>query len=216
MAGGQYRLMRLGIVACEAFRKELEMVTGGDPDVVHKEYLDFGLHAYPETLRRAITEKVNSLEGRVDAVFIGYGICQSLKGISGELRVPALRLDCDDCIATLLTPPIYEAERRKCAGTFFVTPFFAERGMEGMMKELRLDSPKFQRYDKMWFIRRLFDGYSRALFVDTGVGNRERYEALSRAFAEELGLKHEATKGTVSVLAEALSKAKQLAGQKSG
>ncbi|MEM2126292.1 MAG: DUF1638 domain-containing protein [Candidatus Methanosuratincola sp.] len=205
--------MRLGIVACEALRKELEMITENDPDVTYREYLDFGLHTYPDQMRKVITEKVNSLERTVDAVFLGYGICQSLGEISRDLRVPAVRLECDDCIAALLTPSGYEIERKKCAGTFFVTPFFAEAGLNRMVKELRLDHPKFQRYDKMWFIRRFFDGYSRALYVETGVGENERHEKLARAFAEELGLMFEATKGTLSVLREALARAKGLAKQ---
>lgn len=206
----------MGIVACEAMKKELEMIIGNDPDVTYREYLDFGLHTYPDQMKKVITEKVNSLERTVDAVFLGYGICQSLGEISRNLRVPAVRLECDDCIAALLTPSGYEMERKRCAGTFFVTPFFAEVGLNRMVKELHLDHPKFHRYDKMWFIRRLFDGYSRALFVETGVGDNERYEALARALAEELGLRYEATEGTVSFLKEELARAKRLAKQNGG
>lgn len=208
--------MRLGIIACEALKKELEMITKNDPDVCYKEYLDFGLHIYPDQMRKVITEKVNSLERTVDGVLLGYGICQSLREISRDLRVPAVRLECDDCIAALLTPSGYESERKRCAGTFFVTPFFAEAGMNRMVKELHLDHPKFQRYDKMWFIRRFFDGYSRVLYVDTGVGDNERYEALARAFAEELNLRFETAQGTVVGLREALMIAKQLAKQNGG
>ena len=42
--------VRVGIVACEIFKHEMEMLTEGDPDIVFKEYLEFGLHIYPEDL----------------------------------------------------------------------------------------------------------------------------------------------------------------------
>ncbi|MDI9644821.1 MAG: DUF1638 domain-containing protein [Candidatus Verstraetearchaeota archaeon] len=204
----------MGIVACEALKKEIEMVSSGDPEIAYREYLDFGLHSDPKRMKAVIVEKVNSLEGQVDGVFLGYGICQSLRDVDRDLRVPTFRLECDDCIAALLTPAGYENERKKCAGTFFTTPFFAEAGMKRMIKELHLDQPKFQKYDKMWFIRRFFDGYSRVLYVETGAGEDGRHEALSKAFAEELGLKHESTTGTVSLLAEGLVRAKQVAKQR--
>jgi hypothetical protein len=194
---------------------ELEMLTAGDPDIVYKEYLDFGLHTVPEKMKKTIIEKVNSLEGKVDAVFLGYGTCQSLSGIIKQFRVPTVMLECDDCIAVLLTPEGYERERKKCAGTFYNTPFFSEIGLKRMLKELHLEDPKFQKYDKMWFVKRLFEGYSRCLYVETGAGDRERHEALSQAMAEELNLKHETTDGTVAILQDGLMRAKELASAKS-
>lgn len=203
--------MRLGIVSCEAIKGEMRALTEGDPDIVHTEYLDFGLHVNPENMKRVIIEKVNALEGKVDAVFLGYGICQSLSGITTQFKIPVAMLEVDDCIAALLTPSGYETERKKCAGTWYNTPFFSEAGMRRLMKEFRLDDPKFQKYDKMWFIKRLFSGYSRCLYINTGVGDVERQEAFSRAFAEELNLRHETTQGTVSILRDGLMRAKALA-----
>ena len=191
----------------------MELLIQGDPDVVCKEYLDFGLHVNPENMKKVIIEKVNALEGKVDSVFLGYGVCQSLSGVTKQFRMPVAMLEVDDCIAALLTPPGYERERKKCAGTWYNTPFFSEAGMLRLMKEFHLDEPKFQKYDKMWFIRKMFSGYSRCLYIDTGVGETERREALSKAFAEELNLRHEATSGTVSMLREGLMRAKALAGK---
>jgi len=203
--------MRLGIVACEALKGEIEVLTRGDPDVVCREYLDFGLHAHPENMKKTIIDKVNSLEGKVDAVFLGYGFCQSLTGITKQFKVPTVMLETDDCISILLSPSAYERERKKCAGTLYNTPFFSEAGMARIIKDMHLDAPKYQKYGEMWFIKKMFGGYSRCLYVDTGIGDREKHEALSMAIADELNLKHETTEGTVYILREGLERAKALA-----
>jgi hypothetical protein len=201
---------RLGIVACEIFEKELELILKDYPEVTHREYLEFGLHICTQKLKKTVIEKVNALEGKVDSVFLGYGYCQSLKGITEQLRVPTVMLETDDCIGVFLTPSGYEMERKACTGTWFNSPLFAEMGIARQIKELHIDKLKNPRHEPMWFIRKFFEGYSRCLYVDTGVGERERYEALSMDFAKELGLKHESRDGTLSLLVEGLDAAKRL------
>src|SRR5512136_2282076 len=119
---------RLGVVACEIFEKELELILKGYPEVTYKEYLEFGLHICTQELKKTVIEKVNALEGKVDSVFLGYGYCQSLKGITEQLRVPTAMLETDDCIGVLLTPSEYEREKKTCTGTWFNSPFWAEMG----------------------------------------------------------------------------------------
>ena len=203
--------MRVGIVACEAIKREIDLLTNGDPDIVQKEYLEFGLHVFPQKMKQTIIEKVNSLEGKVDSVFLGYGYCQSLQGVTESLRVPTAMLEVDDCVLALLTPSEYFKERAKCTGTWYAFPFIAEMGIPKITKELHLDQIKNSKYDAMWFIRKFFEGYSRCLYIDTGIGERERFETLSKEFARQLNLKHESRDGTLVILREGLNKAKMLA-----
>lgn len=203
--------IRIGIVACDILKREIDKITLNDPDIVHKEYLEFGLHTYPEKLKFTVMDKVNALEGKVDAVFLGYAICQSLKGVTTELRVPAVMLEGDDCIATFLTPMGYAEEKRKCTGTWFNSPGWAELGIEGCIKELHLDSAMDQGYEPMYFMRMMFTGYSRCLFIDTGVDDKEHYETLSKDFAREMELGHESRECSLDLLVEALESTKRLA-----
>jgi len=210
--------LRIGIVACETFRRELDMITQNDDEIVHKEYLEFGLHEFPEELKRTVVQKVNALQGKVDAVFLGYGYCQSLKGITARMTVPTVMIEADDCVGAFLTPQGYEAQRKKCAGTWYATPAFCEMGRDWFQKRLESQMPEGKRreleaagYDVSWFLRQLFDGYSRALFIDTGIGNREYFEGLSKQFAAELNLRHECCTGTLSMVKEAIQATKDLA-----
>lgn len=202
---------RIGIIACEILKQEIEMLTKDDPDIVHREYLEFGLHIDSAMLKAKVTEKVNALKGKVDSVFLGYAICQSLRDITKQVEVPTSMMESDDCIGAFITPEEYAREKRVCTGTWFSTPGWAELGIDGAIKNLHLDCMKDQGYDPMFFLKMLFEGYHRCLYVDTGTGEKEKYEDMSKDFARRLNLKHESRGCDLRVLEKALAEAKELA-----
>jgi len=205
--------MRIGVVACESFRKEMDLLTEGDPDIVHKEYLEFGLHSYPQDLKRAVVEHVNALQEKVDAVFLGFGTCNSLKDVGNELSVPMVTIEADDCVGALLTNEEYAMERKVCAGTLFAIPFISEMGTEYFEKELKSKMPDYEELgvDAQWFLEIMFDGYSRLLHVDTGVGDAEALQRRSMDMADRLKLRYEERQGTLQVLRDRLQDTKDLA-----
>ncbi len=200
-------------MACESFRMEMDLLTEGDPDIVHKEYLEFGLHSYPQDLKRAVVEHVNALQGRVDAVFLGFGTCNSLKDVRKELVVPTVTIEADDCVGALLTNEEYAREKKVCAGTMFAIPFISEMGTAYFENELYSKMPNYKELgvDAQWFLDMLFDGYSRVLLVDTGVGDRDDLRSRSRDMADRLGLRYEERQGTLQVLKDRLQDTKDLA-----
>jgi hypothetical protein len=206
-------MVKIGIVACETLKREIDVVIDGDPSIVHIEYLEFGLHTWPEELKKAVVERINNLEGKVDAVMLGYGVCNSLKDVTSMVRVPTVRFDVDDCVGCLMTTEGYNRERKVCAGTFFATPAFCDMGTEWFKKTLRKDMPNFEELgiDEQWFLDRMFDGYSRVLYIDPGIGGREECEAKSKQFAADLKLRHESCDGTLEVIRFALDETKMLA-----
>ncbi|MDW5563140.1 MAG: DUF1638 domain-containing protein [Methanomassiliicoccus sp.] len=210
---GQEEIMRIGIIACETFERGLEELIQGDEDIVYKEYLEFGLHEYPEDLKRVVIDKVNSLEGKVDAVLLGYGICNSLKDVVAEMRVPTVQLVGDDCIGVLITPEEYARERKICAGTMYHTPYFSKMGREWFERKLSEQMPNYREVglDLDWYLRTMFDGYQRVLFIDDGLGNMEEFETMSRRFAADLHLRYERRCGTLELLAQGLARTKELA-----
>lgn len=203
--------VRIGVIACEIFKHELDLLTKDDPEIVVREYVEFGLHVYPEELRRAVIEKINSLDNIVDAVFLGYGICQSLENIPNQVKVPTVALPVDDCISALLTPTEYAKEKTACTGTWFATPGWAEIGKDGVIKTLRLDCLKDQGYPPELFLEMIYESYSRSLFIDTGVPEAEGFKKLSEKFAHEIQLEHDCRKGTLDILKDGLRRAKELA-----
>jgi hypothetical protein len=203
--------MRIGLVACDIFEPEFELLLKDDPDFVHKEYVEFALHAYPDDMREKLLEKVNALKGTVDAVLLGYAICQSLGGFPEAVDVPTVMLEGDDCICVLLGAREYANEKKICAGTWFSSPGWARAGMDGLIKEMHLDS--IEGVDPMVFAEMLFDGYERCLYIDSGVECPSDcdYLARSKEFASQLKLRHDERTCDLRNLESKIKKVKELA-----
>jgi hypothetical protein len=204
-------MVRIGVVACDMIRRELEMILPEFPEVTEVIWLESALHVYPKRMKETIIQLMNELGERVDAVFIGYGFCQSLKGIETEVTVPVVLPQYDDCIAMLFTPQRYAAEVKKEVGTWFMTPGWAEIGAELVIKELRLERARKYGRDPMDMAKRLFTHYRRGLYIDTGVGDNEQFVAMAEQFCRDFNLTLERTSATSGILREELDRCVALA-----
>ena len=202
--------MRIGIVACDILEPEIELLTKDDADFVHREYVEFALHEYADEMRTILIGKVNALKGKVDAVLLGYAVCQSLSGFPDSVDVPTVMLEGDDCICALLGAKDYNDEKKICAGTWFSSPGWGRAGMEGLIKEFHLDS--VEGTDPIVFLKMLFESYERCLYIHTG-GNEAGGEYLKRSkeFADALELKHDERKCDLTRIEDAVKKVKMLA-----
>jgi hypothetical protein len=198
--------MRVGVVACNVMRRELEKLLADRPGIEEVVWLDGALHVHPGKMKETIREEVNKLKGRVDAVFLGYGYCQSLKGLDQEFDFPVILPQVDDCIALLFTPERYAEEVKKEVGTWFMTPGWAEVGAEMVIKELRLDRVAKYGKDPLEMARRLFTHYKRGLYISTGVGDDEDSLSRAREFCADFNLSLETTSAEPTLLAAWLRK----------
>lgn len=206
--------MRLGIIACDVLKPEIEFLTKDDPDFVVREYLEFALHEYPKEMKRKIVDTVNKYEGELDAVFLGYAICQSLEFVTSELKVPTVMLKGADCIDAILSPEEYVKEKQICTGTWFMTPGWAEQGINGLIKEFHLND--IEGYEPQFFLDMLFDSYQRCLFIDDGIGNEDDYRKKSEAVADQLKLRLDCRKCNLDGITSAIKATKELALKKCG
>lgn len=203
--------MRVGIIACDMMRMELEKILeemAWSPEVL---FMDAALHVKPQNMRKRLITEIRKMGGRVDAVFMGYGICQSLEGIEAECDIPVILPAVDDCISLLLGTERYAGEIRKETGTWFMTPGWADVGAGMVIKELHLDRVKKYGKDPMEMARRLFTHYRRGLLIDTGVGERDEVMANARQFCTDFNLTLEETTSDCSLLRQWVAKARDLA-----
>jgi len=199
--------MRVGIIACSILQQELESILNKmqwSPEVM---YLDAALHVTPQKMKNSLIEHINQMAERVDAVFLGYGFCQSLQGIEEECSIPVILPQIDDCISLLLGPDRYASEVKKETGTWFMTPGWAEVGAEMVIKELHLDRVTRYGKDPMQMAKRLFTHYRRGLFIDTGVGDRMASLTAAEKFCADFDLTLEKTTSEPILLEEWLRKA---------
>ena len=206
--------MRIGILACDILKPELEYLTADDPDIVMKKYLEYALHVNPAHMKEVILDEAKLFRGKVDVLFLGYAVCNSLENITAEIRVPTVMLKGCDCIEAILGPDEYEAEKKICTGTWFNTPGWAMEGTQGLIKEMHLDA--LEGVEPEFIFSIIFGSYQRVLFLDTGIGDEERYCELSKKFADELKLGHDRRKCNLSRIQNALAEAKGLAASLEG
>lgn len=209
-------MMRIGILGCDAIKDELELITADDADVVVREYLEFGLHLHPDELKKAILERLSRMKGRVDLVFLGYGHCQALKGLPEQAPLPVVMLEHEDCIAAMLTTERYHVEKKKGGITWFYPAGWAKYGMPGVVNLFELDRVTSDEYTPDYFLKLMFDGFSRCLFIDTGVGDTPTCRCHSEQFAQSLGLRHEEARGSLDLMREAWYNAKGVAAEMEG
>jgi hypothetical protein len=206
--------MRIAVIACDMIKLEIDRLIADDPDITEVVYLEAALHVYPEKMRDALVEQIDALEGRVDAVFLGYGYCQSLKDIEQLVRVPTVLPPYDDCIQFLLTRERYDQEIEREIGTWFMSPGWAEVGAHMVIKELKLDRALKYGRDPMEMAKRLFTHYKRGLFFNTGLPDEqlEPYRDKAKEFCADFSLTFEETSAADSpILREELARCKRLA-----
>ncbi len=204
-------MVRIGVIACDMIQLELEKVLPEYPEVVEIVWLESALHVYPERMKQTIIERINEMKARADVIFLGYGYCQSLKGIEQEVDIPVVLPQHDDCLAILLTPERYAEEKKKECGTWFMTPGWAEIGAEMVIKELHLERARKYGKDPMVLAKRLFAHYRRGLYVDTGVGNEEHFQEKAAQFCRDFDLVLEKSSAESGILAEELERCRRAA-----
>ncbi len=210
--------MKVACVCCDIMKLEMEKVLAENPDleVTSLEFFDFGLHVYPDDLLDEVTKRVEQIqqEGEAEAVFLGYGYCNALKGIEQKVDIPVVLPPVEDCIALFLGPRRYAEERIKCAGTWFMTPGWCIEGLQGVIKELHLDSVPNSKYTPLDFARLMFKNYKRTLFIDDGVGDLAEHQRQAEEFAGLLDLEVERTEGTLDILREEIARLRSIGDQK--
>jgi hypothetical protein len=205
--------MQLGVIACTALKPELDRLLESVPEVAEVVYLDSALHIHPQKMRERLRQEISTLGPSVDAIFLGYGFCQSLWGLDEEFGFPVILPQIDDCIALLLTPERYAEEIRQEVGTWFMPPGWAEIGAQIVIKELGLDRATRYGKDPMEMARRLFTHYRRGLFIDTGVGKRQVLLEKASDFCKVFNLTLETTTANITLLETWLKKARSAAEQ---
>jgi len=200
--------LRIGVVACDIMKRELERIFPAVPEISEIIWLEAALHCRPKSMKEVIVENINAIKDRVDVIFLGYGYCQSLKGIEDEFDIPIVMPQMDDCIQILMTPETYLQEIRKEVGTWFLTPGWAEVGVEMVIKENHLDRVVKYGKDPIEMAKRLFTHNRRGLFIDTGVGDNDLFIGKSEEFCKIFDLKLDKMTAVSTVLEEHLEKCK--------
>lgn len=176
--------------------------------------LELGLHSVIKGLRDGVVTATEQLAPHVRAVMLGYGLCGNAldkpEKLFADCSVPVIvPVDedhpVDDCIGLLIGGrETYYEEQCKCAGTMFMNSGFARHWKTMLAGDRGTDySPKMAK--------RLFAAYKRSLLLPTEVMGSEEMTENIREFNEVHGLEIESRAGTLHILMDTWSRAKEAA-----
>jgi hypothetical protein len=211
--------MRLRLIACEIFYRELCAAVARSINRVDVEFLPKGLHDIGQAGMSARLRGVLAAvePARYDAVLLGYGLCSNgLVGLRAH-GVPLVVPRAHDCITLFLgSKERYLDYFHTHPGAYFKTSGWIERG-DGLAQlnpdSIATRSGMTQTYDDLvakygednakYLYEQLCNmtrNYSRLTYIAMGVEPDDRFERQTRQTAAERGWQFERLEGDMSLL----------------
>ncbi len=211
--------MRLKLIACEVFYREMCVAVARSPNQVDVEFLPKGLHdigcvGMLERMQGTL-DKVD--ESRYEAVLFGYGLCNNgLAGLRAR-SIPMVVPRAHDCITVFLgSKERYLDYFNNHPGVYFKTSGWIERGTaEGELKQLSIshqagmdrtyqelvakygeENAKFL-YDELCQHAR---NYGQFTFIEMGIEPDDRFEKQTIEEANQRGWKFEKIRGDMTMI----------------
>ena len=204
--------MRFIVLTCEALARSVYGFAAETPHTVTVQLFKQGLHNRPKNLRQVLQEQIDAVEPDAwDAILLAYGMCgRSTVGLTSR-HTPLVIPRAHDCITLYLgSRERYQAEFDRHPGTYWYSVDYMERTEPGAAVALGaagIDDIEAQ-YDHyvekygqttadmlMEEMRKWSQHYTRAVFIDTGLGDGERFADIARAKAEREGWIYERKAG---------------------
>jgi hypothetical protein len=211
------RPQRLLAVTCEVLARAVYLCAARSPQTVDVRLLRRGLHDRPPNLRAVLQAEIDAAGPPHDAVVLAYGLCG---GAAAGLRAGAIPLvvpRAHDCIALFLgSRERYTDQSAAHPGTFWYVQDYLERDNSGgpfagvgavSDAEARETYDAYVlRYGKdnadylMEALGEWQRAYTRAAFVDMGVGDDASASARARADAARHGWSYERLAGELALI----------------
>jgi len=211
--------MRLKLLSCEVFYREMAYAISRSPNIVDVEFLPKGLHDIgAKGMRERVQGALDRIdESQYDAVLFGYGLCNN--GLAG-LRargIPLVVPRAHDCITLFLgSKERYVEYFYAHPGVYFKTTGWIERGENtGELRQLSIQQQTGLNVRLGEFIakygedngRYLYEmlgndtrNYGQFTFIEMGVEPDGSYEARTREDAERRGWKFAKVRGDLSMI----------------
>jgi len=204
-------------IACGVFRTDLDSLISNWTIRPVVEYLEGGLHAEPEKLRKEVQNAINKVPESYKYIVILYGMCG--KGIVGlhsgnhTLVIPRVH----DCISLFLGGTAeYRKQFSHVPGTFYISAGWYEeqiqpRGKNSISFPRQYvddfdDDVMENRYGRenadeiSSFFNSWKENYTRSVFIDTGSGDKDKYEKHARDMAEDFKWEYSKLAGSTQLI----------------
>jgi hypothetical protein len=188
-------------LTCEALARSVYAAAASTPHTVSVRLLEQGLHDHPRNLRIALQTQIDAIEaGAYDAILLAYGLCGLSTAHITARHTPLVLPRAHDCITLYLgSQERYQEEFEQHPGTYWYSVDYMERGGGTALGAASLQDNEAQYEawvrkfgqeaadDLVAEMRRWSQHYTRAVFIDTGLGDTEHFEQMAREKAEREG-----------------------------
>ena len=211
--------MRLRVISCEVFTRELCDAAARSGHQVDLDFLPKGLHDIGCTgMLARLQAAVDAVDAsRYDALILGYGLCNN--GIAGlaARSLPLIVPRAHDCMTLFFgSRERYEEYFRKNPGTYFLTTGWIERGeATGDLRQLSIQHAngmdltygelvaKYGEDNARFLYDQLCDQtkhYRRLTFIEMGLEPDGSFLETARKRAEEKGLTFGTEEGNLRLI----------------
>ena len=172
--------MRLRLIACEVFTRELCALVAGSANEVDVSYLPKGLHSAGATTMLAhLQETIDQVPVGYDATLLGYGLCNNGLRHLVARQTPLVIPRAHDCITLFLgSRQRYRKHFDDHPGTYYLTSGWIERGDGGndyKLRNIERDNGLDLSYDTL--VARY--GADNAAFLAEALGQTNHYGDLA-------------------------------------
>jgi hypothetical protein len=211
--------MRLKLISCEVFYREMCAAIARSPNQVDLEFLPKGLHDIgSKGMVARLQEALDRVdETRYEAILLGYGLCNNgLHGLKAR-SIPIVVARAHDCITLFLgSKERYQQYFEDHPGVYFKTSGWIERGQNaGELSQLSIqhiagmdrtfeelvakygeDNARYL-YDELCVHTR---NYGQFTFIEMGIEPEGIFEQKTREDAEKRGWRFEKVCGDMSMI----------------
>lgn len=204
--------MKLIALTCEALARSLYSLAAQSPHTLTIRLFKQGLHNRPKNLRGVLQEQIDAIApGECDAILLAYGICGNATIGLIARHAPLILPRAHDCITLYLgSHSRYQEEFEQHPGTYWYSTDYMERqdeknrialGAAGVADEEKQYEEYVAKFGKetadllIEEMRRWSQHYTRAVFIDTGLGDGTRFEQMAQAKAAQEGWIYERKQG---------------------
>lgn len=212
-------MQRLTALTCEALARSLYAFSAATPNTVTIRLFKQGLHNHPRSLRSVLQAEIDALDAsadEVDAILLVYGMCGTATVGLTARRTPLVIPRAHDCITLYLgARDRYQEEFEAHPGTYWYSVDYMERqdknnqialGAAGLEET----EAKYEEYVQKFGqetadllveeLRKWSQHYTRAVFIDTGLGDLERFEQMAKDKAAHENWIYERKQGNLRLL----------------
>ncbi|MFN8377387.1 MAG: DUF1638 domain-containing protein [Anaerolineae bacterium] len=209
--------MRLTALTCEALARTLYALAAETDHTVSIQLFKQGLHNHPRNLRGVLQAQIDAVPAKdTDAILLVYGMCGGATVGLTARETPIVIPRAHDCITLYLgSRARYQEEFEEHPGTYWYSVDYMERqdsanrialgaaGIADLEDQYEAYVAKFgQEMADMLIeeMRRWQQHYTRAAFIDTGLGDRDRFAQMAKDQAEREGWLYERKEGNQRLL----------------